>query len=140
MSVLHWNRTYDNLEGVHPLLCAVIIEGILDYKSDHGLDVVVIEGGRSRSRQRKLFDAGKSWTLDSNHLYGIAVDVAIFDGKQVSWHVPLYADLAASVDAVATRLNCDIVWGGNWQQVDAGHFQLPQHYRAWSGASRWLNS
>ena len=69
-------RSLKNLYGVHPLL-AGCVHDVMDLQV---MDFTVVEGVRSKERQKELFDAGKTQTMNSKHLiqsdgYGHAVDL-----------------------------------------------------------------
>ena len=112
-----------NLIGVHPDLVAVVREAI----KITDIDFKVIEGVRTIERQRKLVQAGASWTFNSRHLTGHAVDLAaIYDG-QLSWDWPLYHILGDCVKTAAKNVSVPIEWGGDCasDKKDGPHFQLP---------------
>ena len=73
------------LAGVHPDLVRVVRRLI-----DEGVQFKVIEGVRSLERQRALFAAGKSKTMNSRHLTGHAVDLAPVVKGQILWDWPLF--------------------------------------------------
>lgn len=88
-------------------------------------DVTVIEGRRKASRQRELYEAGDSWTMDSLHLEGRAVDVAPLVGGEIPWDDwSVWVDLADAFFAAAEALGIGVEWGGNWAELDGPHFQL----------------
>lgn len=109
------------LAGVHPDLARVVRRLI-----DDGVAFQVIEGVRSLERQRALFAAGKSKTMNSRHLTGHAVDLAPVVKGQILWDWPLFDTLAVAVKAAAKAENVPIEWGGNWTKFrDGPHWQLP---------------
>ena len=86
---------------------------------------VVTEGLRSQERQRELVAAGASRTMNSKHLTGRAVDIAVVVGSEVRWDWPLYEAFAAEVKAAAAILGIKITWGGDWPTFkDGPHFEL----------------
>jgi peptidoglycan L-alanyl-D-glutamate endopeptidase CwlK len=109
------------MDGLHPDLKAVLMRGI----EISEIDWTVLEGVRSKSRQKKLYDSGASKTMNSRHLTGHAVDIApIVDGK-VSWDWPLYYIIAKAMKKAAKELNVDIQWGGDWKSFkDGPHWEL----------------
>jgi len=114
-------RSLDNLKAVHPDLVAVVKRALEITEVDFG----VIEGVRTIERQRQLYKAGASKTLNSRHLTGHAVDLAAYIGGRLSWDWPLYYKIAAAMKEAAKELNIPIVWGGDWITFkDGPHFEL----------------
>jgi len=114
-------RSKDRLTGVHPDLVKVIEESI----KESPLDFSITEGLRTRERQQSLFDAGKSQTMNSRHLTGKAVDIAVFKDDEVTWDFKYYQLVADHIKKVAKELKIDLVWGGDWQSFkDGPHFEL----------------
>jgi peptidoglycan L-alanyl-D-glutamate endopeptidase CwlK len=59
----------------------------------------------------------------SNHNFGIAFDVTLFDGAQPVYDSPLYKGLAV----LGTQMGLE--WGGSWQSInDQPHYQLRPHW------------
>lgn len=115
-------RSVKNLAGVHPDLVAVMNAAI----KDSPLDFAITEGLRTLERQHRLAAAGASSTLNSRHLTGHAVDVAVFVDGQVCWDLPLYDTLAVHIKKCAAELKIPIEWGGDWKRFrDGPHYQLP---------------
>jgi peptidoglycan L-alanyl-D-glutamate endopeptidase CwlK len=117
-------RSIANLIGVHPDLVSVVMDAARSAR------FIVTEGMRSRERQAMLYAAGKSRTMNSRHIYGMAVDLAVLleDGG-VSWFRDDYKLLAMSVKATAAEISVPIVWGGDWTTfVDCPHFELDRRF------------
>ncbi len=109
------------LAGVHPDLVRVVRRLI-----DEGVEFKVLEGVRSLERQRALFAAGASRTMNSRHLTGHAVDLAPVVNGQILWDWPLFDTLAVAVKAAAKAENVPLEWGGDWTKFrDGPHWQLP---------------
>lgn len=112
-----------HLQGVHPDLVKVVRRAIQLTE----IDFRVTEGRRSVARQRELFNAGATKTMDSRHITGHAVDLAALVGNTVRWDWPLYSKLAEAMKSAAKELNIPIEWGGDWKTFkDGPHFQLPK--------------
>jgi peptidoglycan LD-endopeptidase CwlK len=104
------------LAGVNPRLVDVV-----SHASEHmpaGVSFFVTEGLRTIKRQRELVAAGKSQTMDSRHLTGHAVDLAVSIAGQAQWALQLYVDLAGVIGRSAVELQTPVVWGGCWCRVD----------------------
>jgi peptidoglycan L-alanyl-D-glutamate endopeptidase CwlK len=114
-------RSRRNLAGVAPALVAVVKRAL----EISEVDFVVTEGRRSPERQRELFKAGATRTLNSRHLTGHAIDLAALVGGQVRWDWPLYAKIADAMKRAGREQGTKIVWGGNWRTFrDGPHFEL----------------
>jgi peptidoglycan L-alanyl-D-glutamate endopeptidase CwlK len=114
-------RSKDRLTGVHPDLVKVIEEAI----KESPLDFSITEGLRTKERQKELFDAGKSQTMNSRHITGKAIDIAVLVDGKVTWDFKYYQTAADHIKKVAKELGIDIVWGGDWQSFkDGPHFEL----------------
>lgn len=103
-------KSLDRLKGVHPDLVKVVKRAIELTK----VDFVVGEGLRSKERQAELVAAGDSWTMDSRHLTGHAVDLWAYVGGKVSWNWEHYYTIGAAMRQAASELGVDIRWGGLW--------------------------
>ena len=120
-------KSKQRLQGVHPDLVAVV--GLAIEKTD--IDFTVLEGLRSKSRQRQLVDEGKSKTMNSRHLTGHAVDLAPIVNGQPSWDWKYYHQLAPFVKEAAEELGVELKWGGEWKSFpDGPHWQLKWHVYA----------
>lgn len=114
-------RSLERLTGVHPDLQKVVKLAIEITSIDFG----ITEGVRDAERQKKLYDAGLSKTLNSRHLTGHAVDVVAYHDGAVTWAWPAYEIVADAFKEAARRLAVPIVWGGDWRSFkDGPHFEL----------------
>ena len=78
--------------------------------------------------------AKKSQTMNSRHLTGHAVDLAIWedrdadkvvDADELSWKFQHYQELADKMKQAADSLGIKIKWGGDWTTFkDGPHFEL----------------
>ena len=106
-------RSLKNLWGVHPDLVAVVKRAIQITRTDF----TVIEGVRTKERQKELVRKGASKTMNSRHLMGQAVDIApVIDGA-ISWHIDDYYPLAEAMATAADELGVRVRWGGAWTTI-----------------------
>lgn len=109
----------ERMYGVKPELVSIILgAGVLT-------DFVVTCGLRTKDEQAALVAKGASQTMNSKHLTGNAVDLAVLKDGKVTWDYPEYEKLAAVVKSVALRHGTRIKWGGDWKSFkDGPHFEL----------------
>ena len=129
-------RSLRNLEGVHPDLIRVVKRAA----ELTPVPFVVTEGLRNLERQKELKAAGKSWTLDSRHLTGHAVDVV--DADNFGYDMPDLTDIAKAMRTAAAEFKVPIKWGanvkygGDFKKVnDSPHFELDSAAYPASGIS-----
>lgn len=114
-------RSLDKLQGVDKRLVAVVNRAIELTEVDFG----ITEGLRTKERQEQLVAEGKSQTLNSKHLRGMAVDVVAYVDGKVSWDKQHYQTIAEAFKQAADELNVSIRWGGNFKSFfDGPHFEL----------------
>lgn len=106
-------------------------------------DVIVVEGVRTIQRQRDLYAQGRTkpgkvvtWTMNSKHIDGLAVDLAPYDHatKQILWgDVLKFNDMIRSMLRIAANHKVKIRSGADWNQngvlrenreTDSPHFEL----------------
>ena len=95
---------------------------------DQGIAINILSGTRSDEEQDRLYAKGRTAPGPkvtnaragySNHNFGIAFDIGVFDGNRYLPESPLYK----VVGALGMELGLD--WGGNWKSiVDQPHFEL----------------
>jgi len=132
----------EKMIGLHPDLIWAIREtlniGIMDFS--------VVEGLRSKERQKQLLDTGATKTMNSMHLiqpdgYGHAADLypSPINMIKVKARDPVeisrFGVLAGTMKAVAKQKGISITWGYDWDNDgetldhsfnDAPHFELTQ--------------
>lgn len=116
-------RSQARLVDVHPDLRRIVRRAI----KLTPVDFMVTDGRRTLKRQKELVAIGATWTLNSRHLTGHAVDLAAVVGNRVRWDWPLYFKLRDAMMAAAAEWETPLEWGGDWpgRQADGPHFQLP---------------
>jgi peptidoglycan LD-endopeptidase CwlK len=90
------------------------------------VDFSVVEGIRSEEQQRKNIKEGVSWTMDSKHLTGQAVDIYPWVHNQTSHDPEHYKRVAKAMFTAAQQLKIEIEWGGFWKDAreDCPHWEL----------------
>lgn len=122
-------RSEKNLVGVHPDLVRVVrAANALTGEGTTIPGFIVTEGLRTKDRQSALVRAGASWTMNSRHLTGHAVDLAVWveSEKDIRWEWRLYDSLSKIVLRAAQDEAVPITWGGSWTTRDGPHFELPR--------------
>ena len=118
-------RSRERMQGVHPDLIKVV-ERAIELTT---VDFTVLEGVRSVERQRKLYEAGASQTLNGRHITGHAVDLGAWIEDEVRWDWPLYRKIAAAMKEAAKEIDVKIVCGADWKRFpDGPHFELDRKF------------
>lgn len=115
------------LSKVHPLLQSRIRKVIAALEP---VEYRVVQGLRTFAEQDALFAQGRTKpgkkvtnarSGQSNHNYGLAVDLCPFVDGEYAWKSEkLFDAIGDAVHAVG-----GLEWGGNWKFVDKPHVQLP---------------
>ena len=114
-------KSSERLAKVHPDLQRVFNEAI----KNSPLDFSITEGLRTLERQKELFSAGKSQTMNSRHITGHAVDIAVIKDGTVTWDSQYYIPVLDHIKAIAKTMNIPIVCGGDWVTFkDYPHVEL----------------
>jgi peptidoglycan L-alanyl-D-glutamate endopeptidase CwlK len=118
------------LDKIHPTLAAAITS-LIGVLAQNGLQIEVVQGLRTFAEQDALFAQGRSRPGpivtrarggQSNHNYGLAVDVVPFNNGQPNWNAPL--GVWTTIGSEAEKMGME--WGGDWKKfVDKPHIQLP---------------
>lgn len=111
------------LPEVQPIARALVQKAALG-----GIRIKIISGFRTYAEQDALYAQGRTAAGDvvtnakagySNHNFGIAFDVGVFEGNTYLGESPKYK----AVGVIGMDLGLE--WGGNWKTlVDQPHFQL----------------
>ena len=111
------------LPQVQPLARALI-----ESAAAIGIAIKIISGTRTFAEQDALYEQGRTKSGRivtnarggySNHNFGIAFDIGVFEGGRYLDESPAYK----AVGALGMKLGLE--WGGNWKTIqDEPHFQL----------------
>lgn len=95
---------------------------------EHGITINILSGLRTYAEQDALYAKGRSTPGPkvtnarggySNHNFGIAFDIGVFEGSRYLGDSPKYK----AVGVLGSELGLE--WGGHWKTiVDQPHFQL----------------
>lgn len=114
------------LDDLSPRFLPLAIQ-LLARLVEHNIPVVIVNTRRTLAEQEANIKAGVSWTSNSKHLTGDAIDIAPYSIYQevgpdkLQWNAedPIWY----RIGTIGERIG--LVWGGRWRQRDMGHFELP---------------
>lgn len=110
--------TLDHLESLQPA-CAQRALELVNAAREAGWPVWISSSIRSEAEQRALVAAGRSRTMSSKHITGLAFDVDVLGLRRDDVPMPFLRALGAYGEALGLR------WGGRWTRpFDPGHFEL----------------
>src|SRR5688572_6562085 len=94
--------------------------------TEQGIAVMIVDTLRTMKEQEEYIAKGVSWTLNSKHLTGDAIDICPFMQWQLYGVDKLQWDGRDPVWQILGRIGEDIGlrWGGRWKQRDLGHFEF----------------
>ena len=127
MNNFHFSmRSLLNLSGVHGDLIRVCMLAL----QTTPIDFVVVSGVRTLEEQKALVESGKSKTMKSRHLFGLAVDLypIVKDKDNLKDTTPggPWAVLADHVKEAGNRLSVPVWWGMDLWGWDCPHFEIPR--------------
>jgi peptidoglycan L-alanyl-D-glutamate endopeptidase CwlK len=128
-------RSEKNLVGVDEQLAKVVRAVAAEH------DILVIEGVRTKERQADLYAQGRTkpgpivtWTLQSKHIEGRAVDVVKLKNGTIDWNdSKAFDEMGTIMLAKAKELGVKLRWGYDWNangkirekgETDGPHFEL----------------
>ena len=90
------------------------------------IPVMIINTLRTGAEQNLNIKNGASWTPNSKHLIGNAIDICPYSIYQEKGDDKLQWDAS---DPLWTKIgtigeSCGLKWGGRWIQKDMGHFEI----------------
>ncbi|KRE82952.1 peptidase M15 [Rhodanobacter sp. Soil772] len=119
-----------------------IARALVQKAASTGIAIRVISGLRTYEEQAALYAQGRTAPGKkvtnaragySNHNFGIAFDVGVFEGSKYLPESPKYKAVGA------LGLDLGLEWGGNWKTiVDQPHFQLRPSWAADLGEQQML--
>lgn len=136
-------RDVKRLEGVDARMVSVVKCAFSLWDDEFGgaYQLMVLEGLRSKERQAELYAQGRTkpgkivtWTLNSKHISGKAVDIAPLKGAEIMWNDGrLFDKMIDCMLKAAAELKVGIRSGADWDgdgirrekgEGDLVHFEL----------------
>jgi peptidoglycan L-alanyl-D-glutamate endopeptidase CwlK len=114
-----------SLDDLSPIFKPLAIE-LLARLCEAGIPVLVVDTLRTYSEQEENIRRGVSWTRNSKHLTGEAIDIAPYDEyrlhgpDKLQWNAedPVWQKIGEIGESL------ELTWGGRWRVRDMGHFEL----------------
>lgn len=121
-------RSQRELDGVDAKLQVCVGGAILLTRTDF----MVFDGIRTRQEQQDHVKNGTSWTMNSKHLHGQAVDLVPYIHGELTWeNYHAFQEIARCMRMVARHHRIDLFWGANKQyggdwntRNDMAHFYV----------------
>lgn len=121
--------------GLHPIMGFFVEMTIKESKQDFG--ILRLGGVRSDAEQLELYKKGRgtkgpkvTWTYDSFHQYGLAVDLVAYDGSKFTWDEDLYDEIQRAGLAVIEKYDLPVNSGFEMWRRDLPHWQMDRTYKA----------
>jgi len=129
---MNYNLGYNskkNIEGIHPDIKLAVEEAIKITKQDF---MILSTGGvRTDEQQANLYARGRTvrgtkvtWTKNSMHQYGLAVDLVAYVNGRPNWEDKYYAEIAKAMKTVIRKRKLPIDWGYDLWKKDKAHWQI----------------
>lgn len=115
------SRRLDDLApDVQPRACLFLAR-----LTEAGIHVLIVDTLRTPEEQAANIAKGVSWTTNSKHLTGRAIDVCPYEiyqlhgADKLEWDAsaPVWQKIGTIAESTGGR------WGGRWQQKDMGHVE-----------------
>ena len=117
-------KSLSRLIGIHPELSFVAYEAI----KITTVDFSVFDGVRSIKEQEELVKNGASWTLDSYHLRGLAIDLVPWINGRNRWEEESCIHINNAIQIVTNAHGIDsIEWGYDLWEKDMPHYQMTNY-------------
>ncbi len=125
-------RSRRNIIGLHPILAFAVEMAIQESGQDFG--VLNLGGVRTNKQQKDLYAQGRTregnrvtWTLNSYHQYGLAVDLVAYNNGRFNWDVKNYAEITRAMKAVIKQYGLPIDHGFDLWGKDLPHWQMTEY-------------
>jgi peptidoglycan L-alanyl-D-glutamate endopeptidase CwlK len=119
-------RSEKNIKTLHPRAqekAREFMQAVVPIMDRRGVDVRIISGTRTYAEQDALFAKRPKVTNArggfSNHNFGVAWDIGLFQGKRYLEESPLYRECGRIGQSLGLE------WGGSWKSIqDEPHFEV----------------
>ena len=96
-----------------------MVRQLLNFCYREGIKIQIDYVKSSYEEQKRLVETGKSWTMNSKHLLGKAIDLQIIkDGKFL-----VDGEEYEILGKYWESLSPNNIWGGRWKNKDVYHFE-----------------
>lgn len=117
------------LDDLDPTFRPLAVE-LLARCVEHNIPVKICCTRRSDADQAVAVATGHSWVPRSKHQDGLAIDICPWEVWNLHAENKLEWDANDPVWQLLGKIGASIgfvgkAWGGNWQQKDLGHFEMP---------------
>jgi len=130
-------RSEKRLEGVNPTLVSIVRRAAKRLP----FSLFVVEGLRTKERQAALYAQGRTkpgpkvtWTMNSKHIDGKAVDLAPLIDGAIDWKdLKKFDQIAAAMIEAGKEVGVLVRWGADWDmdglprergESDSPHFEI----------------
>lgn len=129
--VVWWpvSRRLDDLSSRFRPLAVELLARLVEAQ----IPVLIVDTLRTPAEQEILLATNRSWTQNSKHLTGDAIDLVPFElytaapgGDKLTWNAD--AHVWQRIGEIGERLG--LRWGGRWAQRDMGHFEFQERAEA----------
>ena len=123
------NRSRKNMIGLHPVIAFAVEMAIKRTEQDFG---ILNRGGvRTDAEQAAMYAQGRTtegskitWTKDSYHQYGLAVDLVAYNNGKFNWKTKNYTEITKAMKSVIKEYDLPIEHGYDLWKKDLPHYQM----------------
>lgn len=117
------SRKLDDLSPRFRPLAITLIARIVEA----GIAILVLDTRRTPEEQEQMLQRGVSWTRNSRHLTGDAIDLVPYEIYNLHGPDKLQWNAADPGWQVMGKIgeSLGLTWGGRWNKRDMGHFEYP---------------
>lgn len=121
-------KSRKHMIGLHPIMAFAVEMAI--QRTSQDFTILSTGGVRTNKQQLAMYAQGRTtegskvtWTKNSFHQYGLAVDLVAYK-RGASWDTKLYPAIVKAMKEVIEEYNLPIDWGYDLWQKDLPHWQI----------------